>query len=226
MIEIPISCDIRKKIDTYVTERNMIKQRLAEAEAALLVARTRQVDIDVVQNTIQYVAARVQTNFGNHVGGLVTKAMHHVFPDKHKEFFVVRFRPNNGKTECQLRIRPEVGDEAHPYACSGGGVWDTLSFALQCACLVLEQPATTRFIVVDEPFKNLHGAMLRKRAVQMLYNTCKLLNIQCIAVHQADDASDPGSGLEVLENKPDCAVYLVKLIAYETSEVVNERSMA
>jgi len=225
MIEATMSSGLRKKIDTYVTERNMIKQRLAEAEAALLIARTRQVDLDVVQNTVQYVAARVQTNFGNHVGALVTKAMHHVFPTKRNEFFVVRFRENRGKTECELRIRTEKGDEAHPFACSGGGVWDILAFGLRGACLVLEQPPSTRFLVLDEPFKFIHGATLRKRAVQMLYNTCKMLNIQAIAVHQSDDASDSEGGLDVLEGKPDCAVYLVRLKGYELSEVVNERGL-
>ena len=54
-------------------------------------------------------------------------------------------------------MRTEKGEEAHPFDCCGGGVWDVISFALRCACLVLEQPANTRFLVLDEPFKFIHG---------------------------------------------------------------------
>lgn len=211
--------DLRRTIDTLVSERKRVASRLDEAEARLVYARELQGDYDVVQNTLQYVAARVQNSFGNHVGLLVTKAVHHVFPDKRTELFVVRFRENRGKTECELRFRTAKGEEAHPYHCSGGGVWDVISFALRCACLVLEQPNKTRFLVLDEPFKNLHGADIRKRALTMMYNTCKQLGIQAIVVHQADDGSDTESSLDDIVNKGDCRVYKVKLVAYEESEV-------
>jgi hypothetical protein len=211
--------ELRRKIDRFATERSLVRARLDGAEQRRTAARTRQTDLDVVQNTVQYVAARVQTNFGNHVGALVTKAMHHVFTGKRNEYFIVRFRENRGKTECELRIRTENGDEAHPFHCSGGGVWDTIAFALRCACLVLEQPPSTRMLFLDEPFKFLHGAVLRKRAMTMLYNTCSTLGIQAVVVHQSDDASDTTSGLDALDNKSDCAVYKVSLVGYEESEV-------
>jgi hypothetical protein len=211
---------LRKRVDKLVNNHELIKGRLVDANNRLTEARARQVDLDVVQNTVQYVAARVQTSFGNHVGGLVTKAIHHVFPSKRSENFIVRFRENRGKTECELRMRTEKGEEAHPFDCCGGGVWDVISFALRCACLVLEQPANTRFLVLDEPFKFIHGWEMRSRALQMLYNTCKALNIQAVVVHQTDDVNDAEGGLDVLAGRDGCKVYLVKQAGYELSEVV------
>jgi hypothetical protein len=211
---------LRKRVDKLTNNHELIKGRLVDANNRLTEARARQVDLDAVQNTVQYVAARVQTSFGNHVGGLVTKAIHHVFPSKRSENFIVRFRENRGKTECELRMRTEKGEEAHPFDCCGGGVWDVISFALRCACLVLEQPANTRFLVLDEPFKGIHGWGMRIRALQMLYNTCKALNIQAVVVHQTDDVNDAEGGPDVLAGRDGCKVYLVKQAGYELSEVV------
>ena len=184
-------------------------------------ARVAQVDIDAVQRTVQYVAARVQSGFGNYVGGIVTKALHHVFPDRRKDSFVVRFRENRGKTECELLLVTEKGEAAHPFDCSGGGVWDTLSFALRSAMLVLEQPAPSRVLFLDEPFKFLHGVVGRRRALRMLYNTCAALDIQAIVVHQSDvgDEDSIDESLDVLEGEPGVAVYEVRKVGYEKSEV-------
>jgi len=211
--------DLRLKIDKLSNEKLLIQCRLKAAEASQTLARVVQIDLDAVENTVQFVATKVQTNFGLHVGALVTKAMHHVFNEMRREFFAVNFRPNRGKTECQLRIATEKGKMQHPYDCSGGGVWDTLAFALRCACLVLEQPQSTRFLVLDEPFKFLHGADCRRKALSMLVNTCETLGIQALVIHQTDDKKDSNAGLEAMYDHPGCLVYKVRLTGYEQSVI-------
>lgn len=212
--------EMRRKIDGWEAQRTMIEKRLYDANTRLTKARTMQIDLDVVQNTVQYLAARVQKKFGDYVGNVVTKALHYVFPERRRDFFIAKFVENRGKTECKLLIRTTEGEEAHPYHCSGGGVWNTISFALQCACVVLEQPQKTLFIAMDEPFKFLHGMTYRKRALNMLYNTCSMLGIQAVIVHQSDDANtEDDEALDVLSNKSDCVVHTVKLVAYEQSEL-------
>ncbi|OQA09476.1 MAG: hypothetical protein BWY66_00575 [bacterium ADurb.Bin374] len=212
---------LRKRADALSSQRSLVSSRLDDAESRLARARADQTDIDAVQRTVQYVAARVQSGFGNYVGALVTKALHHVFPDRRKDNFVVRFRENRGKTECELLLVTEKGEEAHPFDCAGGGVWDTLSFALRCAMLVLEQPAPSRLLFLDEPFKFLHGAAGRRRALRMMYNTFRTLGIQAVVVHQSDIASgdEIDESLDVIRNEPGVAVYEVRLTAYEKSEV-------
>lgn len=212
--------NLRKLVDGYAKQREMIQTRLKVAKATLVEARTTQTDLDAVQNTVQYVATRVQSQLGDYVGGVVTKAWHHVFRDMKRDFFMVRFRENRGKTETQLRIRTEKGAEAHPFHGYGGGVWDTLSFGMRPCMLLLERPKPSLFLVLDEPFKNLHGRAMRKRAVTMLYNTCKTNNIQAIIVHQSDTTNDTDDSLDVLVGKPDCKVYEVRLRGYEDSEVI------
>ena len=213
--------DLRKRADALSSQRSLVSSRLADADARLARARADQTDIDAVQKTVQYVAARVQSGFGNYVGALVTKALHHVFPDRRKDSFIVRFRENRGKTECELLLVTEKGEEAHPFDCAGGGVWDTLGFALRPAMVVLEQPAPSRLLFLDEPFKFLHGAAPRRRALRMMYNTFKTLGIQGIIVHQSDIANgdEIDESLDVIRNEPGVAVYEVRLTAYEKSEV-------
>ena len=213
---------LRQRCDALKAQRALVAKRQDDANARLTAARAAQLDIDAVQRTVQYVAARVQTGFGNYVGAIVTKALHHVFPDRRRDSFVVRFRENRGKTECPLLIRTEAGEEAHPYDCAGGGAWDTLSLAMRCAMLVLEQPAPSRLLILDEPFKFLHGASARRRALRMLYNTSKTLGIQTIIVHQSDigDEDAVDKSLDVLLGEPGVAVYEVRKTGYEKSEVV------
>ena len=209
--------ELRRKIDKRSNEKLLIQDRLKGAEESQRLARVVQIDLDAVENTVQFVATKVQTNFGEHVGALVTKALHHVFREMRSVYFAVNFRPNRGKTECQLRLVTEGGKMAHPYDCSGGGVWDTLAFALRCACLVLEQPQRTRFLVLDEPFKFLHGADYRRRALSMLVNTCETLGIQASVIHQTDDKKDSDAGLEAMHDHAGCLVYRVRLTAPEQS---------
>ena len=213
---------ISGRFSALASQKALIDRRLADANARLDKARADQTDIDAVQRTIQFVAANVQAGFGNYIGALTTKAIHHVFPERKKDTFVVRFRENRGKTECELGLKTATGDDAHPYDCAGGGVWDTSSFALRCSMLTLEQPAPNRILFLDEPFKFLHGAEWRRRALRMMYNTFVQLGIQAVVVHQSDTGSDEAvdESLDVIAAEPGVAVYEVRKTGYEKCEVV------
>lgn len=213
---------IADRCATLLSQRILVDSRLAEANIRLEKARADQTDIDAVQRTLQYVAANVQSSFGQYIGSLTTKAIHHVFPERKKDSFVVRFRENRGTTECELGLKTENGEDEHPYDCAGGGVWDTSSFALRCSMLMLEQPAPNRILFLDEPFKFLHGAEWRRRALRMMYNTFVQLGIQAIVIHQSDTDSEDGvdESLDVISSEPDVAVYEVRKVGYEKSEVV------
>lgn len=214
--------DIRRRYDVVCTQKQMIEKRHDEAEARLKKTRADQIDIDAVQRTVQFVAARIQTGFGNYVGGIVTKALHHVFPDRRTDNFIVRFVENRGKTECELLLRTANGEEGKPIHCAGGGVWDTLAFALRAAVLVLEQPAPSRILILDEPFKFLHGAAVRRLALRMMYNTFKALSIQAVVVHQSDVGVEDeiDESLDVVKDEVDVTVYEVRKTGYEKCEVV------
>ena len=211
-----------QRLAALSAKRSLLQERHADASQRLSDARGAQTDIDAVQRVVQFTAARVQGQFGAYVGAIVTKALHHVFPDRRRDNFIVKFRENRGKTECQLMLVTEKGDEAHPFDCAGGGVWDTLAFALRCAMLTLEQPAPNRLLFLDEPFKFLHGASARRRALRMAYNTFKALGIQAVAVHQSDENAEDGldDSLVQIQSEPGVAVYEVRKTGYEKSEIV------
>ena len=206
---------LESRMQKIIALKEMNERNLARAERELAAFRETQADIDAVQEIMQSTAAVVQNGFGAFIGSLVTKAMHHVFPEKKDDNFVVSFRENRGKTECQLLIVMKGGENAHPFDCSGGGVWDVISFALRCAVLSLERPKPSMFLVLDEPFKFLHGADSRSRALSMMKNTFDAIGIQGIVVHQDDGADDSeadlcGSGV---------CVHNVKRVGYEKSEI-------
>ncbi len=210
---------MRQRYNRLKAEHDLVKARLVAAKADADKARAQRLDIDVVQRVLQTSAAMVQNNFGTYISGIVTKAMHHVFPERVNDTFVVRFRENRGQTECQLLIRSQCGSEAHPFTCAGGGVWDVLAFALRAVVLVLEQPRRSKFMVCDEPFKNLHGKDARENALDMLYNTCKSLGIQCLVVHQSDGKEGDDDNVLASYSKDGARVYKVRQTAYETSVI-------
>lgn len=210
-----------ERVAALSAKRSLCAERHAEAGARLDAARVLQTDIDAVQRTLQYIAARVQTEFGNFVGGVVTNALRYVFPARAKDSFVARFRENRGKTECQLLLVSAKGDAEHPFLCAGGGAWDIISFALCAAIVVLERPARTRFLALDEPFKNLHGSVKRRRALRMLYSTCDRLGIQAVAVHQSDGEDD---SLDSIAREPGVRVYSVEQVKYELSKVTEVKA--
>ena len=208
---------INERYNKLKTEHDLVRQRMESAKADADKARAQRLDIDVVLQVLQTSAAMVQNNFGGYISEIVTKAMHHVFPERINDRFIVRFRENRGQTECQLLIRSQCGSEAHPYQCSGGGVWDVLAFALRAVIVVLEQPKRSRFMICDEPFKNLHGKLPRENALDMLYNTCKSLGIQCVVVHQSDDGGSNDDDVLASYSRNGAKIYVARQIGYETS---------
>ena len=204
------------RIQRIAALKEMNDRNYEKAEHDCKVYREIQTDIDRVQEVMQSTAAVVQNGFGTFIGSLVTKAIHHVFPEKKDDNFIVSFRENRGKTECQLFIVTKGGEHAHPFDCSGGGVWDVIAFALRCAVLSLERPKPSMFLVLDEPFKFLHGSESRAKALSMMKNTFDAIGIQGIVVHQDDDEDD--DSVYDLRGS-DVSVYNVKRVGYEKSEI-------
>ena len=70
--------------------------------------------------------------------------------------------------------------EVNPRSGSGGGVLDVASFSLRLACLLLTKPSPRRLIVMDEPFKNVHGSDYRERVGIMLKTLAEEMDFQFI----------------------------------------------
>lgn len=61
-----------------------------------------------------------------------------------------------------------------------GGVRDVLSLGLRLAKLLTEIPRRERVLILDEPFKNVHGTKERERAAQLILLLADELKIQFI----------------------------------------------
>ena len=100
--------------------------------------------------------------------------------------FKVDFDLKRNKSECFLRI--QEGEDEEPFVPKdelGGGMLDTISFALRIVLWSLQSPRSSNTILLDEPFKFVGQDELLDRAGQMLKEISNRMEIQfIITTHQ------------------------------------------
>jgi len=151
-------------------------------EAAALT--TKFVNIEKAQLIIQAAAKLTQEQLSYRVSELVTLALAQVFDDPYE--LVLRFENKRGRTEAILLFKDSSGQEIEPMEASGGGAWDVASFALRVALWSLEKPRSRATLILDEPFKFLHGEGPQRRVSEMLKDLSTRLHMQFIIVTQEE----------------------------------------
>jgi DNA repair exonuclease SbcCD ATPase subunit len=142
--------------------------------------------LEVVSTVVADAAQKAQIDFGTVVSGLVTECLDSVYPNNPYQF-KLEFRESGGKTVVDaLLYRGE--QSLDPLSSTGGGVWDVLAFGLRVSLMLLTADDNTRrLLVLDEPFKFLHG----KRKIELAYGTleevAKRFNLTMVCVRQHDE---------------------------------------
>ena len=159
-------------------------QRDIETEqSSLAVLSQAQQDIEVVASTISEAAQAAQMRFGSVVAGVVTECLNSVYPDN-PYVFKLEFRECAGKTVVDTLLYRD-GEPLDPMASTGGGVWDVLAFALRVSLLVLTATDKTRMLLVlDEPFKYLHGAEKIRRAYETMETVGRQFGLTILCARQ------------------------------------------
>ncbi len=168
-----LSTLVRAAEDQYALAR-----REAGREAGELV-RLEALEADVLeaQDVLQTVAKAVQDRVHKQIADVVNSCLRTVFTDP-EEFRVV-FDKKRGRTEARLCFFRD-GAEVDKDDGLSGGVQDVASFALRMACLVLRRPKPRLLLVLDEPFKNVHGDGNRERAAGLLLSLSREFGLQVI----------------------------------------------
>ena len=155
------------------------KRQSTEERQALESAREHLKDVQEAQVILQSVAQTVQQEVHKNISQIVSRCLAAVFP--HPYEFRIEFERKRGKTEARL-IFVRDGNEYDPLRGTGGGVVDVAAFALRLACLVLSKPKPRQLLILDEPFKNVHGEGNRERCARLLEVLSKEMGVQFLIV--------------------------------------------
>ena len=168
----------------------LIRQRHAEALNAIETERANLVRYNEARRAAESLASLVseaaqaaQMQFAGIVAGVVTESLNSVYPDNPYEFRL-EFRESAGKTVVDTLLYRD-GEPLDPLASTGGGVWDVLAFALRVSLLVLTATDKTRMLLVlDEPFKYLHGAEKIRRAYETMETVGRQFGLTILCARQ------------------------------------------
>lgn len=128
---------------------------------------------------LQQVARLTQRQLEDRINSLVSMAQAAVFPDDPYEF-KLEFVERRNKTECDVWFR-RGGALVNPMDCSGGGPKDVAAFAARLAFWSLEKRHRP-VVVLDEPFKFLHGAEAQRNVSDLLRTLSERLGMQILVV--------------------------------------------
>lgn len=124
---------------------------------------------------LQDVASKTQDQLKQAVESTVQGCIDLLFPGYE---FKVNFVPKRGKVDAEFRICKD-GAELDPIASSGGGVVDTVAFALRAGCLRLANKRP--LFLLDEPFKHLRGEP-RRELGRVLSTIVDTMGVQVLMV--------------------------------------------
>jgi len=130
---------------------------------------------------IREVGLKTQQQLSYHISDITSLALEAVSKDPYQ--LVVEFVQRRNKTECDLYFQ-RAGNCMRPEDASGGGVMDVAALALRVASWSMQRPRSASVIILDEPFKFLHGEDNQRRAAIMVKELAKRLNLQFIIVTQ------------------------------------------
>ncbi|MBT6048748.1 MAG: hypothetical protein HOG49_18255 [Candidatus Scalindua sp.] len=178
--------ELRSQIDQEKGKRDEVKRTLLELDNNRKVLKKSIRRSEEAQAIIQKVAKDTQSQLEIHISDIVTMALETIFDDPYE--FKIEFVVKRNKTECELLFEKD-GEKINPLTASGGGVIDTVSFALRIALWTLQNPRSRNTIILDEPFKFLSKDLL-PRASELLKELSKKLNLQFIIVTHLDELTD------------------------------------
>lgn len=155
-------------------------------------ARQRHKAAVEAQRHVQKVAAAVQQKAHKQIVGVVSRCLKAVFPEYG---FDIEFKERRGKTEAVIRLLKD-GMKIDPREDSGG-VRDVVSLGVRIAKLLLEKPARRKMLILDEPFKGIHGAERQRRAAALIGALAREMKIQFLIVSGLPWLKEAGEVVEL-----------------------------
>jgi len=162
-----------------ITQQNLCKdfESKSKAKEKLILNKFNNEKAKYILNEV---AKITQENFRAYIEEMVSLALKIVFDRDFK--FIMEIEIKRGRSECKLMVKEGDGEPFIPKEEMGGGLVDLISIVLRMVMWSLEQPRSDNVFILDEPLKFLgHGELLDK-ALSVIRNIAKRMNIQLIMV--------------------------------------------
>jgi len=171
---------IQHAIDMHKLDYSSAKIQLVDEKKKLKEAEVYLQAVEEARRICQDVAQTIQKQAHHQIEKIVSLCLQTIFGDDYT--FEILFVKKRGRTEAQLNLKYKDNVIENPLDASSGGVLDVAGFGLQLAVLMLGKPQCRKLLVLDEPFKNLHGLEYRERVRVLLEKLSKEFKVQIIIV--------------------------------------------
>lgn len=159
-------------------KKELVQENLKRYKKDLKINVKKLDALEKAQAFLQVVAKDTQEQLKFHIADLVNLALNACFKNEYK--FDINFEIKRGKTEAELVFVNKNGTNINPLKGSGGGVVDLVSLALRISAWSLGK--NDNVIILDEPFKSLQPKELYLKALEIVKQISKELNIQFIII--------------------------------------------
>src|SRR4030066_1014984 len=176
---------LKSKFISFKTECQLTLKSLEDLEKGYNSLKEYNENLQKARVLIAEAGKYTQSYLKDYIESMVTTALQAVFEEDYQ--FVIDFDIKRNKPEAKISLKLR-GEETDPKDSCGGGVLDVASFALRVILWSIENPKSSNVIILDEPFKFLHGKM--ENAMKMVKDLSKKLNIQFILVSQIPEIAE------------------------------------
>lgn len=171
---------IQHAIDMHKLDYSSAKIQLADEKKKLQEAKTYLRNVEEARRICQDVAQTIQRQAHHQIEKIVSICLKTIFGNDYG--FEILFVKKRGRTEAQLNLKFQDHVIENPLDNASGGVLDVAGFALRLAALMLGKPQCQKLLVLDEPFKNLHGLQFRQNVRVLLEKLSEDFQVQIILV--------------------------------------------
>lgn len=171
---------IQHKIDRLVLARQTIKQQYRQEKNCLEKAKAYLQACQEAQQIGQTLAAEIQRRAHSNIANVVSLCLSNVYGGDYS--YRIDFVKKRGKTEAKLVLLKNGHEIGNPLEEDSGGVLDVAALPQRLSCLSLTKPKLRPLLLLDEPFKNVHGKTYRKRVRAMLEELSEKFGMQIVLV--------------------------------------------
>jgi DNA repair exonuclease SbcCD ATPase subunit len=170
---------LRQKLEQQKGQRQRIERDIKQTRFTRQRHRGDLKRHEQAREIIREVGLKTQQQLQYNISEITSLALEAVFDDPYE--LVVEFVQRRNKTECDLYFSRD-GSRVAPLEASGMGAVNIASFALRAASWSMQRPRSRNVLILDEPLKELKGEEANRRALDMIKEISKELNMQIIMV--------------------------------------------
>jgi ABC-type molybdenum transport system ATPase subunit/photorepair protein PhrA len=126
------------------------------------------------------IASEIERKVHSQIGHIVSICLSEIFGGVYQ--FKLDFTKKANRTQVQLILMKDGHEVGNVLDNDSGGVADVCGFAMRLACIMIEKPQKRKLLVLDEPFKNLHGQVYRERLRILLQKLSEEFGVQIVMV--------------------------------------------